>query len=135
MLVDLTVENIANFSFKVEIVDLKREFESNPFIKCFGYVNDKDIVGYLLYEDIYDRFDIVNLFVNEQYRNNNIASKLLTELIKSGKDQNIINITLEVNSKNVIAIHLYKKFGFVERAIRSGYYSGTDGILMEKEMM
>ena len=36
-------------------------YESNPFIKCFGYVNDKDIVGYLLYEDIYDRFDIVNL--------------------------------------------------------------------------
>ena len=42
---------------------------------------------------------------------------------------------LEVNSKNTNAIALYHKYGFKEVAIRSGYYSGTDGILMEKEMI
>ena len=47
----------------------------------------------------------------------------------------INNITLEVNSKNTSAIALYHKYGFKEVAIRSGYYSGTDGILMEKEMI
>ena len=135
MLADLCVENISNSSSKVKIVDLKKEFENNPFIRCIGYLENKNIIGYLLYEDIYDRFDIVNLFVNEEYRNKKIASMLLSELIARGKDQNIVNITLEVNSTNQVAIHLYKKFGFVERAIRSKYYSGTDGILMEKEMM
>ena len=135
MLIDLDVTNISNYSFKVEIVDLKKEFDANPFLRCIANVNNKDVIGYLLYEDIYDRFDIVNLFVNEEYRDKKIASSLLSELITRGKKQNIINITLEVNSKNVIAIYLYKKFGFVERAIRSKYYSGTDGILMEKEMI
>ena len=135
MLIDLNDENILNYSFGVEGLDLGKEFKNNPFIKCIGYLDDEKIIGYLLYEDIYDRFDIVNLFINQKYRNKKIASLLLENLIKKGEMQKIINITLEVNSTNKIAIHLYKKFGFVERAIRSKYYSGTDGILMEKEMM
>lgn len=135
MLIDLNRENILNYYFEVEKLDLEKEFKNNPFIKCIGYLANGKIIGYLLYEYIYDRFDIVNLFVNEEYRNKKIASLLLNNLIKKGKMQKIINITLEVNSTNEIAIRLYKKFGFIERAIRSKYYSGTDGILMEKEMM
>lgn len=135
MLIDFDDKNIIKYSLEVENLDLENEFKNNPFIKCIGYLNGEKIIGYLLYEDIYDRFDIVNLFVNQKYRNKKIASLLLENLIKKGEMQKIINITLEVNSTNKIAIHLYKKFGFVERAIRSKYYSGTDGILMEKEMM
>ena len=43
------------------------------------------------------------------------------------------NITLEVKKDNIPAISLYKSVGFVEKAIRKGYYQGIDGILMEKE--
>ena len=39
----------------------------------------------------------------------------------------------EVKKDNLPAIHLYKSVGFVEKAIRKGYYQGIDGILMEKE--
>ena len=135
MLIELNDENILNYLFEVDNLNLDKEFKNNPFIKCIGYLDDEKIIGYLLCEDIYDRFDIVNLFINQKYRNKKIASLLLDNLIKKGERQKTINITLEVNSTNKIAIHLYKKFGFVERAIRSKYYSGTDGILMEKEMM
>ena len=135
MLIDLNIKNILNYSFEVDNLDLDKQFKNNPFIKCISYLDKDKVVGYLLYEDIYDRFDVVNLFVNEQYRNKKVASLLLDNLIKKGIMQKIINITLEVNCTNEIAIHLYKKFGFVERTIRSKYYSGIDGILMEKEMM
>ena len=42
------------------------------------------------------------------------------------------NITLEVKIDNNAAINLYKKYNFVEKAIRKGYYNGIDGILMER---
>ena len=43
------------------------------------------------------------------------------------------NISLEVNVNNIPAIKLYKKNGFIEKAIRKGYYQGIDGILMERK--
>ena len=42
------------------------------------------------------------------------------------------NITLEVKKDNIVALKLYKKMGFEEKAIRKNYYNGIDGILMER---
>ena len=78
---------------------------------------------------IYDRIEINNIEVDKSYRNKRIATKLLNELIKENKD-----ITLEVNKNNEIALKLYNNFGFEEKAIRKGYYSGIDGILMERKV-
>ena len=110
-------------------------FENNPYTKYLVYLIDNEVVAYLVYEDIFDRFEIDYIFVNENYRCRGIASKLLNELFKIGFDRNVINITLEVRKDNYNAISLYLKHGFVERAIRSKYYNGIDGILMEKEMI
>ena len=99
------------------------------------YVGNNKILGYITYLDIYDRFEISNIYVLREFRGNGIASKMLQFVIDEGLNKKINNITLEVNSKNTSAIALYHKYGFKEVAIRSGYYSGTDGILMEKEMI
>ncbi|HPE14680.1 MAG TPA: GNAT family N-acetyltransferase [Bacilli bacterium] len=101
---------------------------NNPFLKVFEYENK----GYIEISDIYDRIEIVNIFVNEQYRNQKIASNLMNYIIDYAKNNNKTNITLEVNSINKIAIHLYEKFGFKKVAVREKYYNGIDGILMEK---
>ena len=43
-------------------------------------------------------------------------------------------ISLEVKIDNYPAIKLYKKFDFVPKATRKGYYNGIDGILMVRDV-
>ena len=116
-------------------IDILKEEKANPYLKYCFYVGNNKILGYITYLDIYDRFEISNIYVLREFRSNNIGSKMLQFVIDEGLNKKINNITLEVNSKNTSAIALYHKYGFKEVAIRSGYYSGTDGILMEKEMI
>ena len=116
-------------------IDILKEEKANPYLKYCFYVGNNKLLGYITYLDIYDRFEISNIYVLREFRGNGIASKMLQFVIYEGLNKKINNITLEVNSKNTSAIALYHKYGFKEVAIRSGYYSGTDGILMEKEMI
>ena len=116
-------------------IDILKEERTNPYLKYCFYVGNNKILGYITYLDIYDRFEISNIYVLREFRSNNIGSKMLQFVIDEGLNKKINNITLEVDSKNTSAIALYHKYGFKEVAIRSGYYSGTDGILMEKEMI
>ena len=116
-------------------IDILEEEKTNHYLKYCFYVGNNKILGYITYLDIYDRFEISNIYVLREFRGNGIASKMLQFVIDEGLNKKINNITLEVNSKNTSAIALYHKYGFKEVAIRSGYYSGTDGILMEKEMI
>lgn len=116
-------------------IDILKEEKTNPYLKYCFYVENYEILGYITYLDIYDRFEISNIYVLRKFRGNGIASKMLQFVIDEGLNKKINNITLEVNSKNTNAIALYHKYGFKEVAIRSGYYFGTDGILMEKEMI
>ena len=108
---------------------------SNPYVKIYTYSVDKNVVAFIQYEDIYDRFELDNIFVLKEYRNKGIASKLLEFMIEDGRNKKILNITLEVREDNVNAINLYEKYGFVKKAIRTNYYNTCNGILMEKEMM
>lgn len=116
-------------------IDILEEEKTNPYLKYCFYVGNNKILGYITYLDIYDRFEISNIYVLREFRGNGIASKMLQFVIDEGLNKKINNITLEVNSKNTSAIALYHKYGFKKVAIRGGYYSGTDGILMEKEMI
>ena len=104
---------------------------NNPFSKRIEYIIDNVSVGYLDYSLIYDRMEIDNFLVNSMYRNRGIGSKLMSYLIEIASRNNVVNITLEVRVSNIVAINLYKKYGFCEVAIRKYYYGDEDGILME----
>ena len=112
--------------------DFQIEKSSNPFTKYIVYIEDDKALGYIEYNDIYDTIDIVNVYVKEEYRNKKIGDSLLKYLIKNNTNKK--NITLEVNSKNEIAIRLYKNNGFKQVAIRKDYYDGIDGYLMELKL-
>ena len=115
--------------------ELINTLTANPYVKLCTYSVDKKIVAFIEYEEIYDRYELDNIFVLEEYRNMGLASYLMQYMIDEGKKNNIKNITLEVRRDNDKAIRLYKKYGFIEKAIRHNYYGNCDGILMEKEMM
>ncbi|MGN1000686.1 MAG: GNAT family N-acetyltransferase [Bacilli bacterium] len=143
MIINISLENIelfnnfndTYFNETGKTLNLSKEIKDNPYINYIGYVSDNKIIGYLSYEDIFDRYEISNLYVLNNYRGNKIGSYLMQEIIDRANLSNIKNITLEVNKENLIAINLYKKYGFVPVAVREKYYSGVDGILMEKEMI
>ena len=108
---------------------------SNPFARKIEYVIDDNVIGYLDYSLIYDRMEIDNFSVMEDYRNQGIGTKLMAHLISIAIEYRVVNVTLEVRCSNEIAINLYKKFGFREVALRKFYYGDEDGILMEKQVM
>ena len=107
----------------------------NPFAKRIEYIYEDTSIAYLDYSLIYDRIEIDDLFVNEDYRNKKIGTKLMSYLISIAIEEKVQNITLEVKMTNTVAIKLYKNFGFLEVAIRKNYYENIDGILMEKKVM
>ena len=107
----------------------------NPFARKIEYILDNKVIGYLDYSLIYDRMEIDNFLVLDDYRNQGIGTKLLAHLVSIAINYRVINITLEVRVSNKTAINLYKKFGFREVALRKYYYGEEDGILMEKQVM
>lgn len=131
------IENVQDIFYEVfkQKNELINTILSNPYVKICTYSVDKNVVAFIQYEDIYDRFELDNIFVLTEYRNKGIASKLLEFMIEDGKSKKISNITLEVRENNRTAINLYEKYGFIKKAVRNNYYSDCNGILMEKEMM
>lgn len=110
------------------------EYENNPFMKIVVYLIDDKVVGFINYYEIYDRIEIANFNVLDYFQNKGIGTCLINFVIDKYNEK-CRNITLEVRKDNKNAINLYKKVGFVEKAIRKNYYNDVDGILMEKELM
>lgn len=106
-------------------------FVDSEFLKIYSYVDENKVVAFLLFNIMYEKCEIVDIFVLKEYRNKGIASKLINEITS---DYTVDNITLEVSMFNKNAISLYEKLGFKKIAVRKNYYKDSDGILMLKEV-
>lgn len=114
--------------------DVKKQNNDNPFYKNIAIIYENKAIGYLGYFLIYDRIEIDYLYVEKKYRKKGYANILINKLVEISKKENCINITLEVNVNNNVAINLYKKNGFEIIKTIYNYYNGEDGYLMLKEM-
>ena len=106
------------------------KYSDNVYTNWLVYENNNKILGFLNYDSIYDKAEIEYIYVNPLYRNNNIATNLLNEMIRLLNECNINSITLEVRSDNLCAIKFYEKNKFKNAAIRKNYYGAVDAILM-----
>lgn len=140
------IELVVVDNFKVEQLEktfpqiwnnksVKSTLIDNPFAHIFTYSINSQVVGFIHYDILYERSELIQINVINEFQNQKIASRLIEYMILDCKKNNIANITLEVRKDNIVAIHLYEKYGFKKVAIRKGYYQGIDGILMEKELM
>lgn len=110
---------------------LKNELESKNSYYFIAKLNN-EIVGFIGIKCILDEAEIMNIVVKKDFRNMKIGSYLLENLILNINNYKIKKINLEVNSNNISAILLYKKYGFKIDGIRKKYYGSDDAILMSK---
>ena len=91
------------------------------------YEEDNIIKGFIICNHLYEKMEILLLFVKDEFRNQGIGRKLVEHLYDISEI-----ITLEVSVENYPALHLYEKLGFKEVGRRSKYYKGIDALIMEK---
>ena len=112
---------------------LKDELE-NSNSKYIVAKSNNEIIGFAGIKIFIDTADIMNIVVKKSWRNHGVGSLLLDNLIFLCKNLHLNSLSLEVNSKNISAINLYKKFEFNQIHIRKNYYKDSDAIIMLKEL-
>lgn len=123
-------DNFWNASiFKQELIN------KNSYYLIATYNNE--IVGFAGYMLILDEADITNVVVRKDMRNQKIATKLFTALLKTIEPmEKIKEITLEVNENNTPAIKLYENFGFEKVGLRKNYYENHENaLIMTKKLV
>lgn len=83
---------------------------------------DGIVVGSCGVSDICGEGNIDNVVVDQQYRGRGIATALMEETLRRGRERGIQAFTLEVRVSNLPAIRVYEKMGFVSEGIRPRFY-------------
>ena len=112
MIKELDNKDIAILEKIFKLSNIIKELQENKASKYFIYFAENNIIGYINYYDLIDRYEIANIEVLEEYRNQKIGYELLFYIIELGYKNKINNITLEVNINNLYAIKLYKKCNY-----------------------
>lgn len=113
------------WTFSIFETELKNENSTFLIAKI-----NQEIVGFVGIWQVLDVIHITNIVTKKSKRNLGIASSLLESAINLSIKKRASSITLEVNSNNLPAIHLYKKFNFDELGIRKKYYNGCDDAII-----
>ena len=103
--------------------------QSKDHYKTFEATHNNKLIAYCIISDIGGEAEVINIATICEFRNQNIATKLLDY---ATDNINAKTVYLEVSHTNQPAINLYKKCGFKEYGIRKKYYGDTDAILMKK---
>ena len=88
--------------------------------------------GYALGSIICGEAELYRIAVSDKFRKKGIGGKLLEEFTNECRLRNGEKIFLEVRSRNIPAISLYKKAGFEEISLRKGYYGDDDAVIFAK---
>lgn len=99
----------------------------------------EDIVGYCLYQVVFEQAEILRIGTHPDYQRQGIASQLFIKLNKELQDNKVESLLLEVRADNLPAIALYERQGFVIIHQRKGYYSqpnhsAIDALIMQLKL-
>ena len=113
---------------------LKQELENKNTTYIIAKENN-EVVGFAGISICLDEATLNNIVVKKSCRGRGLGGELLESLIDICSDLNIKTFTLEVNTTNEPAIHLYEKFGFINAGRRRNYYeNGEKAWLMVKPL-
>ena len=94
------------------------------------------VVGYCLYQVMFEQAEILRIGTHPEYQRQGIASQLLRSLHNALELTQVESLLLEVRADNVPAIALYERQEFVTIHRRKGYYqqphqSAIDALIMQ----
>jgi ribosomal-protein-alanine N-acetyltransferase len=145
---DLSIERMKEGDLE-EVLKIEKESFSDPWIRE-SFIEDinKDftfpavvrldgkLVGHFCLWKIENELQIANIAVDKEHRRQGIAQKLMEWVIQQALKQQCKSVTLDVRVSNLIALTLYRKFGFEQIGRRKNYYRFPveDAIIMEKKL-
>ena len=93
----------------------------------------KEIRGFLVARCAGGDWEIENVVVTRQHREQGVATKLVQTVLLQASRANATSVLLEVRESNLPARRLYEKLGFSQQGRRSNYYRGPleDGLLLQ----
>ena len=102
---------------------------------CFLATDESGVIGYILGRKIPPEGEIYRIAVHPEKRQRGIGYRLLSYGLKTEGGEGVETVFLEVRSKNVPAIALYKSYGFTECGKRKNYYQNPadDAVVMIKD--
>jgi [ribosomal protein S18]-alanine N-acetyltransferase len=124
---------------EIEKSSFSRPWTHNDFLDSLKAPNiymvaevEDEIAGYCGLWGVAGEGQINNVAVAQKYRNKGIALAMLTQLICIGREQGLVEYTLEVRKSNLPAISVYHKLGFIDEGFRKNYYEepAEDALIM-----
>jgi ribosomal-protein-alanine N-acetyltransferase len=87
---------------------------------------DAIIAGYIVFWELLDNCQVLNLAVDLSFRGCGLAKLLVREAARSGIRKGLRFMNLEVRVSNQPAIQLYQGLGFAILAVRKNFYSNSE---------
>ena len=118
--------NLLNNDF-TSLFDLKKELD-NKYNKIYVYELNNKVIGFIHILISFNSADIINIVINEDYRNNGYGKELIDYAIK---DNDLKELNIEVRKSNK-AVNFYLNNDF--KIIREipNYYQNEDAYFMKK---
>lgn len=112
------------------------ELRNNPFAHCHVVrAGGPAVVGYACVWRVDRQLLINTIAIAEEHRGRGVGRWFLEELLERARKGGCEEALLEVRPSNRPALRLYRRLGFLQLAVRRGYYSdGEDALLMRKEL-
>lgn len=143
----INIINKVNFSDLNQISEIddqnKENFSVEEFKKCLNLQHylfyklnfDDEIKGFFIFLISGNDIEIIKLVVDKKHHHNGWGSKMLNFIIDYGICNNYENVFLEVNSNNIKAYNLYKKYGFQLIRIIKNYYGQEDAVVLQRQLL
>lgn len=115
---------------RIELASFSMPWSRNSLLDAVTNANaryivarlDANVVGYVGMWYGGDEAEITNVAVDETFRNQGIAGKLMEKAYEIAKDAGMEKLYLEVRESNEPAKSVYVKSGFKEIGVRKNFY-------------
>jgi len=97
-----------------------------------------EVIGYYVMLVAAGEAHLLNLTIAPIWRRHGLGRDLLEHCLAGACDHKAESLFLEVRTSNTAAIALYRSSGFIDLAVRRGYYPARDGredaLIMKREL-
>lgn len=100
------------------------------------WTEDKQVIGYCLYQMMFEQAEILRIGTHPDYQRQGIASQTIDKLHDVLQSNQVESLLLEVRADNHAAIALYEQQDFIVIHKRKGYYQSphqpaVDALIMQ----